>query len=87
MGPGGHWQWRPKHRGSSDAGDLPKVMMLTSDIALLKDPSYLSWVKLYAGNLEALTADFGRAWFKLMTRSMGPAARCLGNDVPPPQVC
>lgn len=88
-GPGGHWQWRPKHKaGSKNSNDtLPDIMMLTADVALLKDPSYLKWVKVYAADEAALTKDFGNAWYKLMTRSMGPVDRCLGGKkVPPAQV-
>jgi catalase-peroxidase len=87
-GPGGHWQWRPKHKpGSSKANStLPDIMMLTADIALLKDPVYLKWVQHYAGDEKALTNDFGKVWYKLMTRDMGPATRCIGPKVPAAQV-
>lgn len=62
-------------------------MMLTADIALLKDPVYLKWVKFYAANQTALTNDFGHVWYKLMTRGLGPVNRCLGGSkVPPAQV-
>jgi len=84
-GPGGHWQWRPKHKaGSNSTEPLPDIMMLTADIALLKDPSYLKWVQHYAADEAALTKDFGNAWYKLMTRSMGPVNRCLGGKKVPP---
>ena len=59
--------------------------MLTSDIALIKDSSYLSLVNLFASNLTALEYQFSHAWYKLMTRDMGPVTRCYGNEVPPPQ--
>jgi catalase (peroxidase I) len=61
-------------------------MMLTSDVALLKDPVYLKWVRTYAHDQDSLTKDFGNAWYKLTTRSMGPVSRCLGSKVPPAQV-
>lgn len=87
-GPGGHWQWRPKHKADSkDASDpLPDIMMLTADIALLKDPVYFKWVQAYAADRKALTTDFGNGWYKLMTRDMGPVTRCIGSKVPPVQV-
>lgn len=88
-GPGGHQQWRPKHKPTAPAAvkaePLPKIMMLTTDVALLHDPAYLQWVKVYAENEEALRHAFKHAWYKLVTRDMGPASRCLGNLVPPPQ--
>jgi catalase (peroxidase I) len=90
MGPGGHWQWRPVGRkagsNSSAAQDLPDLMMFTTDLALLEDPVYKSLVVEYAGDLAALTTHFGQAWYKLLTRGMGPVSRCLGKGVPPAQV-
>lgn len=85
MGSGGHHQWQPKHFDESDTEPLPEITMLTTDIALLKDPIYLELVKLFAANQAALDIAFSHAWYKLTTRDMGPAARCLGSLVPPPQ--
>lgn len=75
-GPGGHWQWRPKAKGGAAA---PDIMMLTTDIALTKDPSYLADVKRFAADFKALTEEFGAAWYKLMARDMGPRTRCVGD--------
>lgn len=80
MGPGGHHQWRT-------VGGTQGIMMLTSDISLLNDPakSYQQYVNLFATNLTALNHVFSHAWYKLVTRDMGPVTRCVGPWVPPPQ--
>ena len=80
-GPGNHTQWRVK------GGGPPKVMMLTSDMGLLHDPAgiYQQWLKAYRDNVTLFDEAFGRAWYKLMTRDMGPVSRCVGPDVPPAQ--
>ena len=95
VGPGGHWQWKPA--GSAlkapapfeDPAKFPEgtqdVMMLTSDVSLTKDPSYLAIAKTFAASPEALDVAFSHAWYKLMSRDMGPHARCIGDLVPPPQ--
>jgi catalase (peroxidase I) len=61
---GGHFQWKPEFKKNATAEEkedgLPEIMMLTSDIALLKDPEYLKWVKIYAEDLDKLTAAFGQ---------------------------
>ncbi|KAG2448406.1 hypothetical protein HYH02_006298 [Chlamydomonas schloesseri] len=85
VGPGGHHQWRPKAKDAQSKAPPPGVMMLTTDVALLHDPDYLELVKTYAANLTALEFKFKHAWYKLVTRDMGPVTRCLGPDVPPPQ--
>jgi len=77
-GPGGHWQWKATN-------GPPKLMMLTSDIALTRDPKYFSIVKMFADNQTLLNEQFSRAWYKLVSRDMGPATRCVGPFVPPPQ--
>lgn len=79
IGPGGHNQWRPVPDTN------PPVRMLTADIALLKDPSYLAISKEFASNLTSLNDAFSHAWYKLMSRDMGPVARCRGNNIPPVQ--
>lgn len=95
MGPGGHWQWKPA--GASikapapfvDASKFPAgtqdVIMLTSDVSLTKDSAYLKIVKQFAEEPAALDEAFSHAWYKLMSRDMGPHARCVGNLVPPPE--
>lgn len=76
-GPGNKWQW-----GNSS---LPGIMMLTSDISLQQDPMFFAIVKDFANNITYLEEQFSAAWYKLVTRDMGPASRCLGPWVPPPQ--
>lgn len=92
VGPGGHHQWKVKsgpsptapaaHPGKSPTED---VMMLTSDISLTRDPQYKQIVQQFAENPAAFDYAFKHAWYKLMTRDMGPWARCSGPLVPPPQ--
>ncbi|KAJ3172548.1 hypothetical protein HDU88_005876 [Geranomyces variabilis] len=83
-GPGGNPQWKPAPTDKIDADDAD-VRMLTADLALLHDPIYLKLVKEYALDLKSLEHDFERSWYKLMSRDVGPATRCQGSRVPPPQ--
>merc|ERR1719230_1513413 len=92
-GPGGANQWRPK--GGAGANDVPDAhiagkthqpMMLTTDLALIKDPKYLEISKRYHADLNVFTEAFGKAWYKLTHRDMGPIGRCLGSDVAPEQI-
>jgi catalase (peroxidase I) len=74
-GPGGHQQWRPVGRDD--------IQMLTSDLALYEDPAYKVIVEEFAKDLTALETEFKHAWYKLMSRDMGPRVRCKGTKVPP----
>ena len=67
-GSGGANQWVPVKKGNTP---VPNIMMLTTDIALTKDPSYLELVKLYASDQNALNVAFSHAWYKLVARDMG----------------
>lgn len=92
QGPGGHYQWRVKggngpmaHAADPASVAMQDVMMLTTDIALITDAEYKGYVKEFAQNETAFSEAFSRAWYKLVTRDMGPVARCMGPNVPPAQ--
>ena len=61
-------------------------MMLTTDIALIKDPVYLEISKRFYENPDELNDAFARAWYKLTHRDMGPHVRLLGPEVAEPQL-
>ncbi len=88
-GPGGAWQWRPVDEELEDtvpdAHDPSKQqtpMMLTSDIALKRDPEFREIVEDFHENPEELEEAFAKAWYKLIHRDMGPPSRFLGPEVP-----
>lgn len=56
-------------------------MMLPSDVSLMTNPLYKSYVVAYANDTEYLKSVFGRAWYKLTTRDMGPISRCLNISI------
>ena len=88
--PGNATQWQvpgaasPSAPDAHDSAARQPVMMLTTDVALLHDASYRALVQHFAANLTALTEAFGAAWYKLVTRDMGPASRCAGSLTPQP---
>jgi catalase-peroxidase len=89
-GPGGAKQWQPKGVEASvpDAHDpdkLNKPMMLTTDLALKFDPKYKVIAERFYKDPKAFEDAFARAWYKLTHRDMGPYARLVGAEVPPPQ--
>lgn len=75
-------QWEPT---GPDGSALPSIIMLTADLALARDSKYEPISKEFASDQEALDEQFKHAWYKLTTADMGPASRCLGDDVPPAQ--
>jgi catalase-peroxidase len=88
-GPGGAWQWRPKgdelNDTVPDAHDPSKKvtpMMLTTDVALKRDPAYREIVERYHENPDELKEAFAKAWYKLTHRDMGPPSRFIGPEVP-----
>jgi catalase-peroxidase len=91
--PAGAWQWVPTDPAAAelvpDAHDPSKrhaPMMLTTDLALRMDPIYGPIAKRFHENPDQLADAFGRAWYKLLHRDMGPVSRYLGPWVPEPQL-
>jgi catalase-peroxidase len=87
--PAGAQQWKPTNGGGEgtvpDAHDSSKShtpVMLTTDLALRKDPAYEKISRHFHENPEDFADAFARAWFKLTHRDMGPIALYLGSDVP-----
>jgi catalase-peroxidase len=91
--PAGAQQWTPKNPEAQntvpDAHDPSKrhaPMMLTTDLALKLDPIYGPISKRFRENPDQLADAFGKAWYKLLHRDMGPISRYLGPWVPEPQL-
>jgi len=91
--PAGAFQWTPKNPEAQgtvpDAHDSSKrhaPMMLTTDLALRFDPIYGPIAKRFHENPDELATAFGKAWYKLLHRDMGPVSRYLGPWIPEPQL-
>jgi len=91
--PGGAKQWTPKNadaRGTVPDAHLPNKthapMMLTTDLSLKMDPAYRKISERFHEHPEEFEKAFAKAWYKLTHRDMGPVSRCLGADVPDPQL-
>ena len=87
--PAGAWQWIPANGAMADA--VPDAhdpskrhapIMTTADMALKLDPIYAPISKRFRDNPAEFADAFARAWYKLMSRDMGPRSRCLGALVP-----
>jgi catalase-peroxidase len=60
--------------------------MFTTDLALKFDPAYGAISKRFHENPKEFEVAWGKAWYKLTHRDMGPLARCLGPYVAPAQL-
>jgi catalase-peroxidase len=68
-----------------DAHDPAKrhpPMMLTTDLSLRVDPAYEKISRRFHQNPGEFAEAFGKAWYKLTHRDMGPYVRGLGKLVP-----
>ena len=88
-GPGGAWQWTTKSGelneaapGAEDPSEKEDVMMLTTDVALKRDPEYREIIERFQENPMEFGMAFAKAWYKLIHRDMGPKERLLGPEVP-----
>src|ERR1700754_4446421 len=85
--PAGAWQWQAKGAEATipDPFDKSKKRvptMLTTDLSLRIDPAYEKISRRFYENPDQFADAFGRAWFKLTHRDMGPIVRYLGPLVP-----
>ena len=85
--PAGAKQWVAKDAGAvipaPDADGAKRLpTMLTTDLSLRFDPAYEAISRRFLADPAAFADAFGRAWFKLTHRDMGPKARYLGAEVP-----
>ena len=88
-GPGGAWQWRPKDEEVYDSAEpahdeieSATPMMLTTDVALKRDPDYRKVLERFQENPMEFGSSFAKAWYKLIHRDMGPPERLRGPEVP-----
>jgi len=88
-GPGGAWQWQPVDEEAKDTvpaahdpSETEDPMMLTTDVALKKDPDYREIAERFHENPGEFQEAFMKAWYKLTHRDMGPPSRFLGPEVP-----
>ncbi|HEU5240833.1 MAG TPA: catalase/peroxidase HPI, partial [Ornithinibacter sp.] len=91
--PAGAHQWQPK--GGAGANTVPDPedgslsrppTMLTTDLALRFDPTYEKISRRFLEHPDEFALAFGKAWYKLLHRDMGPIERYLGPWVPEPQL-
>ncbi|CAN5476109.1 catalase/peroxidase HPI [soil metagenome] len=91
--PAGAQQWTPSDPAAQ--GTVPDAhdpntrhapMMLTSDLALRADPIYEPIARRFFEDPDQLADAFGKAWYKLLHRDMGPITRFLGPWVPEAQL-
>jgi catalase-peroxidase len=87
--PAGAWQWTPRdlrpedHAPDPETGERThRIIMTTADMAMRVDPAYEAISRRFHKDPAAFADAFGRAWFKLTHRDMGPKILYLGPEVP-----
>ncbi|KAI1869786.1 hypothetical protein JX265_002019 [Neoarthrinium moseri] len=65
-----------------DSNKKHKPTMLTTDLSLRFDPEYEKISRRFLENPDQFADAFGRAWFKLLHRDLGPKSRYLGPEIP-----
>ncbi|MFT3853149.1 MAG: catalase/peroxidase HPI [Ilumatobacteraceae bacterium] len=91
--PAGAQQWTPTDPAAKDTvpdahdpSQRHAPVMFTSDLALRMDPAYAQITRRFHEHPDELSEAFGKAWFKLLHRDMGPVSRLRGPWVPEPQL-
>ncbi|MBW4975207.1 catalase/peroxidase HPI [Roseovarius mucosus] len=87
--PAGAQQWQPidikEEDMPVDATDPSKrvmPMMTDADMAMKMDPAYRAICEKFMADPAYFDDCFGRAWFKLTHRDLGPRTRYIGPDAP-----
>ncbi|MEM9442154.1 MAG: catalase/peroxidase HPI, partial [Pseudomonadota bacterium] len=87
--PAGANQWQPVNMPGdqmpldpTDPSKRAKPMMTDADMAMKVDPTYNEICQRFRADPDYFADTFGRAWFKLTHRDMGPKANYYGPDVP-----
>ncbi|MGB1027121.1 MAG: peroxidase family protein, partial [Rhodospirillaceae bacterium] len=87
--PAGAWQWEPtnmpdeaKPVDPTDPSVRRNPIMTDADMAMRVDPIYNEICQKFIADPAYFAETFGRAWFKLTHRDMGPRANYIGPDVP-----
>jgi catalase-peroxidase len=88
--PAGANQWVAKNAKATipdafDKNTFHLPTMLTTDLSMRFDPEYEKISRYFLENPDAFTIAFGKAWFKLTHRDMGPSSAYLGTEVPEEQ--
>ena len=89
--PAGAKQWVAKDSEAIVPGPTPdapkrRPTMLTTDLSLRVDPTYEPISRRFLENPDEFALAFGKAWYKLLHRDMGPVSRFLGPYIPPQQL-
>ena len=87
--PAGATVWVPTDKDAQSAVPDAHVkdkrnppIMLTTDLALKKDPGFRKVAERFLKNPKEFDTAFAKAWFKLTHRDLGPRTRYLGSEVP-----
>ncbi|MDZ7851245.1 MAG: catalase/peroxidase HPI [Halomonas sp.] len=87
--PAGANQWEPvdmkeedKPVDASDPSIRHNPIMTDADMGMKVDPTYRKILEDFRKDPERFQDAFGRAWFKLIHRDLGPKSRYIGPDVP-----
>jgi catalase-peroxidase len=88
--PAGAWQFEAKDAEATIpdpfGGPPRKPTMLVTDISMRVSPIYADITRRWLDHPEELNEAFGKAWYKLLHRDMGPISRFLGPWVAEPQL-
>jgi len=88
--PAGAWQFEAKDAEATIpdpfGGPNRKPTMLVTDISMRVSPIYADITRRWLDHPEELNEAFGKAWYKLLHRDMGPISRYLGPWIAEPQL-